>query len=331
MFLPKLFPALGLAALLHAALLSASVANVALLRPKDVIAFVGGEDMVAASEAGYVELAITRALPDHQLKFRSLAWEADTVYEQKRDLNYPTLEQQLDQIGATVVIAQFGQAESFDGPGGVDEFAAAYERLLDRLTAKGRRVILIPPTAFSRSPLALPFDVAAANARLQPYQAVIRSDRFLRRADTLVVDGNPPAEFANSGDSVASGSNAELSRDGCHLSDLGHRVLAARVARTLDDTKSIPERGDGAKPLSTLQTGNEKLLTLINEKNRLWFHYYRPQNWAFLAGDRTNQPSSRDHLDLTKRWFPEELQRFLPLIDEKELEIHNLLAKGAQQ
>ena len=59
----------------------------------------------------------------------------------------------------------------------------------------------------------------------------------------------------------------------------------------------------------------------IRAKNRLWFHYTRPQNWAFLAGNRTNQPSSRDHLDPNKRWFPEEMEQWLPLIAAKEKEI----------
>ena len=70
-----------------------------------------------------------------------------------------------------------------------------------------------------------------------------------------------------------------------------------------------------------------QLLDLIIAKNRLWFDYWRVQNWAFLAGDRTNQPSSRDHLDPAKRWFPEERERFLPLIEAKEREIDALAAK----
>src|SRR5581483_6588349 len=69
----------------------------------DVIALVGGEDMVVAGEDGYLELLLLRALPDYHLRFRSLAWEGDTVFEQNRDLNFPTWEEALDKIGATVV------------------------------------------------------------------------------------------------------------------------------------------------------------------------------------------------------------------------------------
>src|SRR5687767_6810824 len=59
------------------------------LKPNDVVALVGGEDMVVASELGYLEAVMQRALPTYKLKFRSLAWEGDTVFEQRRDLNYP--------------------------------------------------------------------------------------------------------------------------------------------------------------------------------------------------------------------------------------------------
>src|SRR5688572_15812658 len=81
----------------------------------DVIALVGGEDMVVASEYGYLELLLVRALPDYHLRFRDLACEGDTVFEQRRELNYPSWEEQLDKVGATVVIAQFGQMESLAG------------------------------------------------------------------------------------------------------------------------------------------------------------------------------------------------------------------------
>jgi hypothetical protein len=66
---------------------------------------------------------------------------------------------------------------------------------------------------------------------------------------------------------------------------------------------------------------------LIRAKNRLWERYRRPQNWAFLAGDRVSQPSSRDWRDPNKRWFPEEMEQFVPLIEQKEKEIWELAAK----
>src|SRR5439155_3356784 len=70
----------------------------------------------------------------------------------------------------------------------------------------------------------------------------------------------------------------------------------------------------------------ERLREMIQAKNRLWFNYWRPMNWAFLHGDRTEQPSSRDHRDPKIRWFPDEMEKFLPLIEAKEKEIARITA-----
>jgi hypothetical protein len=47
-------------------------------------------------------------------------------------------------------------------------------------------------------------------------------------------------------------------------------------------------------------------------------------NWAFLGGDRIEQPSSRDHRDPKIRWFPIEMEQFVSLIREEELNISRL-------
>jgi hypothetical protein len=106
-------------------------------RTNDVIAFVGGEDVVEMQHNGYLELLLTTALPHHKLHFRNLAFEGDTVFEQHRQLNFPSWEKQLEQVGATVVIAQFGQAESLQGTNEVGKFVEAYGKLLDRFTNGG--------------------------------------------------------------------------------------------------------------------------------------------------------------------------------------------------
>src|SRR4051794_32824088 len=148
--LPMRLPLLCLLATLLC--LSAARADEPFFKKNDVIALVGGEDMVAASEYGYLELLLTRALPELHLKFRCLAWEGDTVFEQRRDLNYPTLEQQLDQIGATVVIAQFGQMESLAGKEKLPEFVEAYQKLTERLsgTTMRRTLLFLPPRDVSQ-------------------------------------------------------------------------------------------------------------------------------------------------------------------------------------
>ncbi len=308
----------------------------------DVIAIVGGEDMVALSEYGYLELLLTRALPDYHLRFRNLAWEGDTVFEQRRDLGFPTWEEQLAKIGATVVLCQFGQMESLAGKEKLPEFIAAYEKLLGRLGGEGkRRIVIVTPVII---PGSADFGVlgdwrAKQDERLRlgkegwaPFLDYSRAITDLAAAHqwrfvTLMSDLNTLY-------STRAESAIRITRDGIHFNEDGQRKSASVIAISLT---SLP---DGAiKPLyahrrdpSGKIVGPEKspLRDLIIAKNRLWFDYWRVQNWAFLAGDRTNQPSSRDHLDPAKRWFPEERERFLPLIKAREKEIDTLAAQLAQ-
>jgi len=48
-----------------------------------------------------------------------MAWEADTVYEQWRDLNFGDWTRQLETAGATLWWRQFGQMEALDWRGAI--------------------------------------------------------------------------------------------------------------------------------------------------------------------------------------------------------------------
>ncbi len=313
------------------------------LRPHDVIALVGGEDMVVANELGYLETLLQLALQSYQLKVRSLAWEGDTVFEQHRDLNYPTLEQQLEKIGATVVIAQFGQMESLAGREHLAEFTAAYEKMIGRLDGGGKRkLILLAPTLFekgrysySRLPESSPersFAQPEPNLVLGEYRMQIGA--IARAHGFPFVLGKPTKEEPLAeGKTVRETSDASrpasvLTRDGVHLNTEGHMVWPIYLHELLPGlcTDSLTQKTTKEERIPQLEN-RENLRQLIIAKNRLWFHYARPQNWAFLAGDRTNQPSSRDYKDPSKRWFPEELERFVPLIASKEQAIWAAAAK----
>ena len=350
------------------------------LKPNDVVALVGGEDMVALAEEGWLETLVTWAQPGDRIRFRSLAWEGDTVFEQRRDLNYPTLETQLDRMGATVVICQFGKMESFAGKEGVVAFTEAYEKLLARLSGenewhlrldgefnqvarrnygqrhlrlggefnpnghtadsaymtifdqvfltlggynrdgfsgkKKRRIALVMPMQFLQRPPGiegadLPH-LTPRNADLASYRESIRT--LAGKHGGLALDAWSTMLESHRG--------SWATHDGIHLKTDWQLPAAALLFRGLQmkPEGSVPIADSGA--LDHMQP----LRAAILAKNRLWFHYTRPQNWAFLAGNRTNQPSSRDHLDPAKRWFPEEMEQWLPLIEAKEREIQTLAA-----
>lgn len=323
----------------------------------DVIAFVGGEDMVVAAELGYLETLIQLALPEHRLKFRSLAREGDTVFEQRRDLNYPNLETQLDTIGATVVICQFGQMESLaaaramdgmdkmdavdkmDAPKGesavhevhkvqaihekadatrkakVAEFVAAYEKLIGRLKGKdGKRKVAIAEANYYYAS----WDEEGekdANKRQTTGELYSETFDLAQKTGSLRLESTLSIYLPRD--------TRTLNGKG-HTNEESHKISATAFAAGMLESM-IPN--DSLNLAAVVPLLNPKLTTLVAAKNRLWFHYYRPQNWAFLAGDRTNQPSSRDHLDPSKRWFPDELAKFLPLVEAKDAEIWALAKK----
>jgi hypothetical protein len=283
-----------------------------LLKTNDVIAFVGGEDIVVMQQYSYVEVLLARETAAKNLRFRNLGWEGDTVFEQRRELNFPSWERTIEKIGATVIVAQFGQAESLRGREAVAEFRQAAVNLLGRLSGTNREVIVIAPTLFVKPPELLP-DLTTNNATLRLFSEELK--RLCQINLWRFVDPWGDA------------SPASLTRDGLHLNAEGHWRLATHVAFALDSGKGRRRTPSISGTGRYSDSGVEKLRQTIIAKNQLWFDYWRPQNWAFLAGDRTEQPSSRDHRDKKVRWFPNEMEQFLPLIEAKEKEVRMLAEK----
>jgi lysophospholipase L1-like esterase len=259
----------------------------------EVIAVTGGEDAFAALTSGQLSAHLMAAFPKTPLHLRNLAWEGDTVHEQWRIHNFGSWERQLARAGATAVLAWFGKNECLAGRDGVPAFKAAYAKLLDLWASRTRRVVLVSPAPFESLPA--PLSAEARNADLALYAAAIRELAAERGA--LFVDLSGPFP-------------AGVTRDGVHLNDPGLRLASSRLAAALAG------RTVDATP---------RLVELAREQNRAWMGYWRPDNWAFLNGDRATQPSSRDHEDRRIRWFPGEVQSFLSLVRAREREIRAFL------
>ena len=281
------------------------------LRSNDVVAFVGGEDVVAMQQFGYVETILARETAAKNLRFRNLGWEGDTVFEQRRDLNFPSWEQTLAKVDATVIVAQYGQAESLRGRDALPEFKAAAEKLLTRLAGTNRLMIIVAPTPFSQPPDGLP-DLTTNNVML-----VLYSDQMKQLCQSH------GWQFLDPWKSSVLPSTS-ITRDGLHLNAEGQARVALHFAAHFSESRPTPRLTRNAKTGALSHPATERLRQAIIAKNQLWFDYWRPQNWAFLAGDRTEQPSSRDHRNPKVRWFPNELEQFLPLIEAKEREVRTL-------
>lgn len=296
----------------------------ALLRSNDVIALVGGANIVSAQKYGYFETFLRVGMPQSNLRIRSLAHEGDTAYEQPRDYNYPTLEKQLEEYHATVVLAEFGQMEVFDGTNRISQFTAACDKLLTRLAEGGRRVILISPFPFESHGIFgrvghLP-DLSDRNSELREYVSATKALANRRGIEFIDL-------FS---DWLAKKPSSELTIDGLHLNATGHCKYDLALARALGANMPSTDVGVDKVAGALSDADWEKIRRLVVEKNRIWFNYYRPMNWAFLNGDRTDQPSSHDPFNPRIRWFPDEMRKFEPLLDKAETEITTLVSGGAK-
>lgn len=290
-------------ALFTGGLLSPPVFAEDFFRPGDVVAVIGGEDAVVTSEYGFLEREIQKREPEEKLIFRSLAWEGDTLGEQARMLNYPALDRQLEELKATVVVLLLSGSEPVLG--NPDELRSKVADFVERMSGGGRgarrRWVIVTPTLWETVP---GIDADAKNQKLEEVAGVIEGSDRIRYVDAF-------------GGFRAQGTTG-FTRDGLHLNEKGHMALARVIAEKLSKNADMRAPDDGKASGAATE---QKLLDTIRARNRLWDRYRRPQNWAFLAGDRTTQPSSRDHRDPSKRWFPDEMKEFVPLIEAKDGEI----------
>lgn len=292
------------------------------LGANEVVVFVGQENMVRLQKSGELEARLAMAFAAQRPQFRSMAWEGDTVYEQRRELNFGSWEDQLKAVDATVVIAQFGQMELLDGPERLPEFIAAYHRLLDRFATKTRRVVLIPPVLSETGIAAIKNRSQGKLAR--PYVDAIKEIAAQRSA--IYVD-----LFADLVQRQQKSYRAYANDDGIHLNPHGCETVAYYISQDLcGGMRTLPGFSTERFP------SFPQLRDSIAEKNRLWFNCWRPMNWAFTYGDRTtqlfgqpieNQPWLKEELATYKSLIQQEEERIFALANGEEPAVRNVAAK----
>lgn len=278
------------------------------IETNDVVAWVGGSDVAAARDSAHLATLFSTFAPS--ARFRNFGWEGDTVFAQPRDVNFPPLLEHLKRARATVVLLQYGRAEALSGRESIEKFHAACEHFADDCSRAGMRVAFITPAPFEAGGGLLP-DLTSRNSALAAHANAVRSLASARQWS--VID-------AFSVLSPGTNRNSRLTSDGLNLTPAGHARFASAVASGLECSNAFATTAvneEGAWENSRL----EALRQAVLEKERLWFNYWRPQNWAFLGGDRVTQPSSRDHRNPNIRWFPAEMEKYVPLLRAQEEQI----------
>lgn len=265
------------------------------LEEKGVVVFMGQTDMVRSRLDGSLEAILAHRFAEEKPRFRNMAWESDTVYEQWRDIDFGSWEDQLNAVGATTVIVQFGQMEVLEGVGSLGRFIEAYEQLLDRVARQTKRLVLLSPRLFEQ-PLSphMP-DHRGKNGTVRQYANAIRG-LANRRAAVFVDLTDLDQETAD-----------RLTLNGIHLTANGLPAVARRIAQALgvESGEVVP-----------------RLQEAVVEKNRLWFDNWRPMNWSFAYGDRTSQRFSQ--ASGNRPPLKVELEDFKSLIRQADHRIHQL-------
>ena len=270
----------------------------------EVVVFAGQTNMVRAQQSGHLEAYLAVRFADQRPRFRSMAWEGDTVYQQWRDLNFGGWRDQLAWAGATTVIAQFGQTEALDGADKIETFTGHYIKLLDQLSSTTKRVVLVSPMPFEKPADPLLPDHSARNADVRAYAEAVKKLADFR--DFLYVDLFTPLAARGPGE-------PRLTSNGVHLTPEGHRVVARIIAEQL-----------GVPPVADDRL--EPVRQAVVEKNRLWFDNWRPMNWAFAYGDRQHVPFGQPAPAASQPALRIELEEFKPLVWKADRKVHELAA-----
>ncbi|MBT5708801.1 MAG: DUF1080 domain-containing protein, partial [Verrucomicrobia bacterium] len=190
------------------------------MNENEVIVIVGQENFVREQKSGELEAMLASAFASQTPRFRSMAWEADTVYDQWRDLNFGEWAEQIEAAGTTMVISQFGQIEALDGTGRLAEFISAYHRLLDQFAGQTQRMVLVSPMPFEKPNAPMAPDLTQRNDDVAAYSDAIGS--IARQRGAVFVDLFTPLK--------QSSPNDRLTTNGIHLTETGLREVAKLIA-----------------------------------------------------------------------------------------------------
>ena len=294
-----------------------------LLHTGDRVAFVGGGLIERARLNGYFESALTLGAGPKVsgLKFRNLGWSGDTVFNDARSYfgkpkeGRDRLKKIIDEWKPSVVLLNYGaevalssgrawtdeSTASKRSAGSWDEsvavFLEGYGQMLEEIR-KGagddlREIFVVAPPPFENLGSPLP-DHLENNRRLARIRGALQTFAKKWNVHFVYFFG------AMGGDTLEKKvSTKAFTHDGLHFTKHGYRELASQLALVL---------GYEAIQSDTL---TENLRKGIIEKNRLFFHRWRPANETYLYLFRKHEQGNN----------AKEIPQFDPIIEEREKEI----------
>lgn len=286
-------PVLLLAAVLAPTPAAAEPAPEPWIRAGDRVVLLGDTFIEREGDRGFIETAVVAAHPEAALTIRNLGWSGDTVWAESRGVfdapakGYERMLALVRELAPTVVVVAYGRNESFRGPEGLPAFRGQLQKLCADLrgSPSAPRLVLVTPHPFEGA------ESGARNASLAEYAAVIR--------DVARIEAAPLVDlFADIRRHAAP--EAALTENGTHLSDAGYAAAAAVFVASCG--RPLPE-GHPAR--------HDALRRLVIEKNRLFFHRWRPANETYILLFRKHEQGNN----------AVEIPQFDPLVEAAEAQV----------
>jgi len=237
------------------------------------VVFIGNTFAEGFQRHNYFETILYQNFPDRNLRVRNLGWSADEVGLMPRPLHFPSMEEQLTRAKADIIFVCFGLNESYAGPDSVDVFKRDLEAFLLKIQDQKfngisvPNLVLISPVAYEQIAEYLP-DEEQINQNLETYSFAIRD--LAGKFGIKYVDVFHPLRNKMQMESKP------LTTNGIHLNDLGRVYLTEVLGESLN-LKMSKWKGDSS---------SQSLRKIITEKNKQFFHVYRPSNSEYYVGRR---------------------------------------------
>ncbi|MDB5318416.1 MAG: GDSL-like Lipase/Acylhydrolase [Phycisphaerales bacterium] len=264
------------------------------------IAFIGNTFCERDQQQGYLETLLIAGFADKEIEFRNLGWSGDTVRgEARAGFGQPIdgfnhIAKHVAELKPNVIFLNYGLNESYAGEAGLAGFESDLAKLLDMLSKESAKIVIFGIMQQENLGPPLP-DPAAQNKNIQLYNAALAktaAGRGLMFVDLYDV----PTEFAKAN----GGKHFTLNE--IHPTPAGHRFAGEAIARKL------------GLPAGVWDDRLEKIRQLTVEKNRLYFHRWRPENETYILGFRKKE-QGRNAV---------EIPQFDALVAEKEAEINRV-------
>jgi lysophospholipase L1-like esterase len=264
------------------------------------IAFIGNTFVERDQEQGYFETLLIAGFADKEIEFRNLGWSGDTVRGEARTRfgqpidGFNHIAAHMAELKPNVIFLNYGLNEAFAGQAGLAAFESDLGKMLDMLSKAGAKIVIFSIMQQENLGPPLP-DPDAQNKNIQMYNAALAKaagGRGMAFVDLYDV----PAEYAKANN----GKHFTLNE--IHPTPDGYRFVAEVIARKLGLT---PQKWDDRL---------ERIRQLTIEKNRLYFHRWRPENETYIFGFRKKEQGKN----------AVEIPQFDTLVEEKEAEINRV-------